>query len=293
MKAVRPPLAGQRRLIKAVRFLLIAAAAFLLSSCATEASLVARRYRLHSPKIKPGPTLTFAVLSDTHSQVFENDGKRIVEMLAGAAPDLIFLVGDIIDNVLPMTGSEILLGNIERLAPIYFVPGNHEYYNRNMEEVFALVRSHGIAILQDSHVEVEVRGNAVIIAGVEDSARARFHDPQYDWEAGAREAFAPLAGRSEYKILLSHRPDHAAVFAGYGFDLMLSGHTHGGQIRLFPFTNGVYAPGQGLFPKLSGGQYRIGAMNLVISRGVTTTRPNLPRINNPPEVVLIELTSSN
>ncbi|MDR3301475.1 MAG: metallophosphoesterase [Spirochaetaceae bacterium] len=263
--------------------------AFLFASCATEASLVTREYTLQSEKITDGSGIKVAVLSDTHSQQFQNGGKRIVDILEAAKPDLIFLVGDIIDNVLPFTGSEILLSNIKHIASIYYVPGNHEYYNDDIEAVFAVLKKYDIPILRDESLEIEVNGNSLILAGADDIAKKRYWEKKYDMEASGEKAFSPLVERGEYKILLVHRPDYVEFYTQFNFDLILCGHTHGGQIRLPPFFNGLYAPRQGFFPKYAGGQYQLGSTTLIINRGITTTRPMFPRINNPPEIAIIEI----
>lgn len=249
-----------------------------------------QNYNLQSEKIKTGDSIKIVVISDTHSQIFEQGGKRIIDKVKNEKPDFIFLTGDIIDNKLPLIGSKIFLYNIQNIAPIYYVPGNHEYYNRNIDELLAVVKNYGIMVLQDIFIEIELRGNKIIIAGADDPARKKFRADDYDWQAASEQAFSALADKDGYKILLVHRPDHAAAFAKYTIDLMLSGHTHGGQIRFPPFINGLYAPGQGLFPQYPGGQYQIDSLTLIISRGLTTERPRLPRLNNPPEIVVVEIT---
>jgi len=91
-----------------------------------------------------------------------------------------------------------------------------------------------------------------------------------------------------YKILLSHRPEHIHTYMNYDFDLILSGHSHGGQIRIPWLLNGLYCPNQGFLPKYAGGHYRIDATDFIVSRGLSF-RKTLPRVMNPPEVVVITI----
>lgn len=92
--------------------------------------------------------------------------------------------------------------------------------------------------------------------------------------------------------MLSHRPERIESYKKYNFDLVLSGHAHGGQVRIPFLLNGLYAPNQGLFPKYAGGLYTHNNLNHVVSRGLSYN-PKLPRIFNPPEIVIVELRGSN
>jgi predicted MPP superfamily phosphohydrolase len=104
-------------------------------------------------------------------------------------------------------------------------------------------------------------------------------------------AFRELDEIPLYKILIAHRPEMIENYKKYSFDLVLSGHTHGGQVRIPLIINGLYAPGQGVFPKYAGGIYTHGNLTHVISRGLSVN-PRLPRIFNPPELVIIIIESN-
>ena len=88
-------------------------------------------------------------------------------------------------------------------------------------------------------------------------------------------------------ILLSHRPEYAELYALCGFDLAISGHAHGGQVRFPLFLNGLYAPNQGWFPQYAGGVYTIGDTHMIVSRGLMID--DLPRVFNPPELVIVTI----
>ena len=91
-------------------------------------------------------------------------------------------------------------------------------------------------------------------------------------------------------VLLSHRPEFFELYASYKFDLVLSGHAHGGQFVL-PFLGGLFAPGQGFFPKYDAGLFEKNGTNMIVSRGIGNSIIPL-RVNNRPEVILIELHSA-
>ena len=101
------------------------------------------------------------------------------------------------------------------------------------------------------------------------------------------------AGRARtdeiYSILAIHVPNGVESYLHYGFDLMLSGHTHGGQIIIPGVLNGLYAPGQGVFPKYGGGRYDFGKQTMIISRGLSQKPLWLPRLGNPPELCFVTL----
>ena len=95
--------------------------------------------------------------------------------------------------------------------------------------------------------------------------------------------------KAAYSILLSHRPEYYETYKKYGYDLVLSGHAHGGQWRIPGILNGLYAPHQGLFPDYAGGAYDYPGGTLVVSRGLDRWGIKLPRIFNRPELVIIEV----
>ena len=103
---------------------------------------------------------------------------------------------------------------------------------------------------------------------------------------------AQAAHRAEpglYTILLAHRPEELELYASLGFDLVLTGHAHGGQWRIPGVLNGLYAPDQGLFPRYAGGRYELDGTVMIVSRGLARESTRVPRFYNRPELVMIEL----
>ena len=229
-----------------------------------------------------------AHVSDLHNAEMGEDDEKLLTMLREADPDMIAITGDLIDS--RNTNVEIALQFAQeamKIAPCYYVSGNHEARVNEYEELKTGLISAGVIILEDTQTEISIEGQTITLIGVDDPSF------QTDYLFGDAETvmsskLAELHTDGEvYTILLSHRPELFDTYADHDVDLVLSGHAHGGQFRL-PFIGGVVAPNQGLFPEYDAGIYTDGNTNMLVSRGVGNSI--LPfRINNRPEVILIEL----
>jgi predicted MPP superfamily phosphohydrolase len=228
------------------------------------------------------------LISDLHSTIFGKDQSKLIDKIKNQNPDLIVLTGDIFDDVSPMLGTQLLLAGIRGIAPVYYVTGNHEYWSHRVGELRDELESYGVVILSDEYKLIEINNVEIIIAGIEDPDKKLFETPDYDQNKIMEERFRELDEVSKYKILLAHRPERIKYYLTFSFDLILSGHTHGGQVRIPGILNGLYAPNQGLFPKYAGGIYRHNHSVHIISRGLSIN-PLVPRIFNSPELVLIIL----
>jgi predicted MPP superfamily phosphohydrolase len=239
---------------------------------------------VEAPLVKES-VIKIVLISDLHSTIHGKDQSSLINKIIQQNPDLIVLVGDIFDNIDPMTGTQLLLSGISGIAPIYYVFGNHECWSDNIQGFKDELELYGVTILSDEYVRIEINGNEIILAGIEDPEK-KFYDASYNQDRVMEERFRELDEVSAYKILLAHRPERIAYYQNFSFDLILSGHTHGGQIRIPLIMNGLYAPNQGFFPKYGGGLYKHEKLVHIISRGLSIN-PKLPRIFNPPELVVI------
>ena len=229
-----------------------------------------------------------AHVSDLHNSEMGEDNEKLLTMLREADPDMIAITGDLIDS--RNTNVEIALQFAQeamKIAPCYYVSGNHEARVNEYEELKTGLISAGVIILEDTQTEISIEGQTITLIGVNDPSF------QTDYLFGDSETvisskLTELHTDGEvFTILLSHRPELFDTYADHDVDLGLSGHAHGGQFRL-PFIGGVVAPNQGLFPEYDAGIYTDGNTNMLVSRGVGNSI--LPfRINNRPEVILIEL----
>ena len=250
--------------------------------------LVIRKYRIGTGKLDPGQNVRIVLIADLHSSIYGENQEHLVNLIKRQKPDLIALAGDIADEDAPHTGTEMLIAGIRDAAPVFYVSGNHECWSHEIGEIKGMIRRYGATVLEHSSATIAVNGARLIVCGVDDPDIKLEKGTGYDWKREMHEAFDGLADEPGYKILLSHRPERVNTYTEFSFDLVLSGHSHGGQVRIPFILNGLYAPDQGWFPKYAGGVYRHGSMTHVVSRGVSYD-PWLPRIFNPPEVVVIDI----
>ena len=229
-----------------------------------------------------------AHVSDLHNAEMGKDNETLLSMLRDADPDMIAITGDLIDS--RNTDIEVALQFVReavKIAPCYYVTGNHEARVNEYGELKAEMEAAGVTVLEDVRNEISMEGETITLIGVNDPSYQTdylFGDAESVIDSKLEELHTENAG---FTILLSHRPELFDTYADHDIDLVLSGHAHGGQFRL-PFIGGLVAPNQGLFPEYDAGIFTDGNTNMIVSRGVGNSI--LPfRINNRPEVILIEL----
>lgn len=250
--------------------------------------LVVRNYSFSTDKLASGESVRIVLIADLHNHIYGENQAKLVSLIEKQNPDLIALAGDIADDHVPIEGTEQLLDGIKDLAPIYYVSGNHEFWSDDIENNKAVIRQYGVTVLEHNHDIITIENSPIIIAGVDDPEVVTYEKPWFDWEQAMLGAFADLQDRPELKILLSHRPERIELYNKMDFDLVLSGHAHGGQVRIPLLLNGLYSPNQGWFPEYAGGLYKHDSLTQIVSRGLSYN-PRLPRIFNPPEIVVIDL----
>ncbi len=294
----------QATLKKLLEFSLLFSA-LLFCSCR---SIVVRDY---VDKSKNDGKLRIVQISDFHSNDFGKDESVLIEKVADAKPDVILLTGDIFDfereGNLPVKNVAVLLEGISKIAPFYYVAGNHEYMAGHVDECSTLIEDFGGRVLKDTSVSIDFAAGFLIIGGLydpyEDLTEAqRLADSKDNREAYLNRLKSVAEKSNKIKkdlensgknvlasILLAHRPEYLNEYSQYDFDLVFSGHAHGGQWRIPGILNGLYAPHQGLFPRYAGGRKAKNDTVFIISRGLSYQCPNFPRIFNNPELVIVDL----
>ena len=249
-------------------------------------------YIITSSKVPDSFTcFEIAQVSDLHNAELGEENSKLLELLSEVEPHIIVLTGDLIDS--RHTDIEIALdfaGKAAQIAPVYYVSGNHEARVPEYEELKMGLTEAGVTVLENQKVQITRDGESITLMGIQDPS-FRTDYLFGDAESISWQAISGLQNESDgFTVLLSHRPELFDVYVDTGIDLVFSGHAHGGQFRL-PFIGGLVAPNQGFFPKYDAGRFDEGNTTMIVSRGVGNSI--IPfRINNSPEIVVVELKKS-
>ena len=246
-------------------------------------------YEIVSDRIPQGfDGFRIAQISDLHNAEFGERNEKLIQLLSQTDPDIIVITGDLIDS--RHTDIEIALDfarQAVKLAPVYYVSGNHEASVREYEDLKMGLAEVGMVILENQKARITREGENITLMGIDDPS---FQEDYLfgDSESVARQVIENLQNESDgYTVLLSHRPELFNLYVDTGMDLVFSGHAHGGQFRL-PFIGGLVAPNQGFIPKYDAGQFTEENTTMIVSRGVGNSIIPI-RFNNRPEIVLVTL----
>lgn len=226
-----------------------------------------------------------AALSDLHGAAFGRDGNALFRKVARQKPDYIFFLGDLEDS---FRGSvpgyaEFIADGLSAIAPTYYITGNHEWGIGNVPELKERLTAHGVRVLTNEFAALERGGDTLILAGIDDP---NGYADQKSPEAVAAELYAEYG--NPFWILLAHRNNYFPVRYCYlGADLVLSGHGHGGLIRL-PFTDGLISTDRKLFPTWTAGFYEKDGSRLFVTRGLGNSGKTF-RLFNRPEIAILTL----
>lgn len=271
--------------------IIIAILAALLALCiyAFSQTLLVRRYTLHTDKL--AAPVRFSVITDLHGTRYGEGQTELIAAVRREKPDAVFFVGDIVDDPHALTVAEPLFAALGAEFPCYYVTGNHEYSSGAERDTKSMLQAANIVLLQSEVAMLDVNGQQLCIAGVNDpelyggySLFGSYAIPA-QWRAEYDACQLAAAESGAYSVLLSHRPELTELYRQSGFGLVLSGHAHGGQVRIPGILNGLFAPCQGWFPNYAGGRYALDGTELIVSRGLC--RNNLPRVFNRPELVIV------
>ncbi len=275
-----------------MKYVLIAIIIFAVLSIASFIAgakwLRIKRYSIESSKLKCREGLIrITFISDLHERCYGENNSKLIEHIGSTQPDIIIIGGDTVDTFGAVGGAYVpLFEALPDIAPTFMVMGNHEYSARRETELAGVAENAGIRLLEDSCAEIDIRGDVINIIGMDDYNRENIIS---NTMAERFDAVPVSDFNRRFNILVSHRPVEMNAIAERGIDLMLSGHMHGGQMRL-PFVGGVFTPSsKRLFPKYDMGLFGIKNMDLIVSSGLGASTIPL-RYMNRPEITVIDLT---
>ena len=256
---------------------LILLAAVLIWTLWGNTALVTSQYTVPSSNIPEAfDGYRIVQVSDLHNAKFGADNEKLLRLLSSAQPDMIAITGDLLDaRTTDFETAVAFAREAVKIAPVYYVPGNHESrIPSHYAQLKIALTELGAVVLENESMLLEKSGAVITLTGL--------LDPNFgiSW---------PDLSTENYQIVLSHRPELLDTYAERSFNLVLTGHAHGGQIRI-PFVGGLVAPDQGWFPGKDCGLYysKDGEKVMILSRGLGS-KGRAPRVNNVPEIVVVEL----
>ncbi|MGH1158672.1 metallophosphoesterase [Bacillus mycoides] len=232
-------------------------------------------------------------ISDLHNKKFGDNQDVLIQKVKSINPDIIAITGDLIDS--KSYDAEMSMQVIRELVkeyPVYFVTGNHEKWSGKYNSLEKKLKKQHVTVLRNEHVIIQKGGHEINLLGIDDP---EFNTGDIDEGSIVKDAIvkdAIVKAKIEtlpdrYNVLLSHRPEFLEAYADEQVDLVLSGHAHGGQVRL-PFIGGLVAPNQGILPKYTAGLYEQQNTSMIVSRGLGNSI--IPqRVFNRPEIVVVQL----
>lgn len=221
-------------------------------------------------------------LTDVHDKQFGKNDSVLLDAVQKADPDIIVITGDLLDKRGVIADILPLAEGLPKIAPTYYVTGNHEWSAGIVDEVIDTLEANGVTCLQNEYVDIKKGGEHIVLAGI--------HDPngRADQKTPAELASEIYADEGDpFWILLAHRNTLYETYGQLGADLLITGHAHGGLVRL-PGTDGLFGPNHNLFPKWTSGFYYDYATPMYVSRGLGNVYPTF-RVFNAPQLPVITL----
>lgn len=278
---------GKRRAFRRRAVILTAVILFLtLTVWSSNAVLRTEEFTFSSPRLPSAfDGYRIAVLSDLHGAVFGEENAALLEQTAAAAPDIIAVTGDLEDQLRghdPVWVAQLAEGLV-KIAPVYYITGNHEWAVGDVPALKKTLSNAGWTVLTNRFVPLVQNGETIVLAGIDDP---NGYADQKSPEMVTTELHAEWG--DPFWILLAHRNNRFEhQYSLLGADLTISGHGHGGIIRL-PFTDGLLSTERTLFPSYTDGFYEANGATVFVSRGIGNSG-RLLRIFNPPQIAVITL----
>jgi predicted MPP superfamily phosphohydrolase len=221
-------------------------------------------------------------ISDLHNKEFGKNNGRLLKKIEQLEPDIILLTGDIVDsNHTDIEAAISFAEQVVNISPTYYVTGNHENWLSEEEKRMLIdsLKSLGVTCLENEAATIEKNHSTISLVGLNDE----------NLSDDTLKCLTDNIDKDNLTVVLAHEPQYFAHYCETDVDLVLSGHAHGGQIRL-PFLGGLVAPDQGFLPEYTEGRHTNGATTMIISRGLGNSIIPL-RLFNQPEIVCVDLQS--
>ena len=252
------------------------------------------RYRVASPKLTGEKTWVF--LSDLHNQVYGENNCKLIDAVKNESPDLILIGGDMLvgKNGHSYEPALACVRELVKIAPVYYANGNHEERMKlkpqKYDQSYSLYREKllklGVHLLENESA-VLYDDSKVRLTGLEIPLECYTHLKRREMPGGAIKERIGERDPEAFQVLLAHNPSYMKEYLAWGADLILSGHLHGGMVRI-PGIGGVIGPDFVLFPKYSGEMRRVGGQTVIVSKGLGTHTIHI-RLFNPAEIVVLSL----
>ena len=237
-------------------------------------------------------------LSDFHSQGYRDTTEKLISKVKDINPDIIVMTGDMVSwDMEDIEEVKILIKSLVEVYPIYYIDGNHEHlaeisrpgryvaFNEFMQEL-------GVTTIKNDYVEIYKGNKSINLYGINlplDGATGLYVN-RFQLEENYVEKTLSEADKEKFNILLAHTPTFIKQYSQWGADLVLSGHMHGGIVRI-PFTNiGLLSPGRTIFPRYAAGKFKVNDTTMIVNRGIGTSSFKL-RVFNNPEITVLTLKS--
>lgn len=254
---------------------------------------IVRHYEIRSDKIRKNIRLVF--ITDLHNKEYEKGNSRLIDAVDAQSPDAVIIGGDLLNGVEDgdFTPAVELVRNLALRYPVYYGMGNHEYrlkiYPERFDDIWKsytdAISKSGVRILDNERLALDDYGLDIAALSIDRRYYKKLHRYRLD-----PDEITDLLGqpsKDKLQLLLAHNPDYFKSYAQWGADLTLSGHLHGGIMRL-PLLGGVISPKLTLFPRYSGGEYSLGKHTLIVSCGLGMHTVNI-RIFNPGELAVVDI----
>ena len=262
-------------------------------------TFVVRSYEIKSHKVKGDHT--FAFLSDLHGYSYGKDNEKLIKAINDIAPDAILCAGDMftahkVNGKVDYSVALSLLSSLAKSYPVYMGNGNHEHKTKEYTNEFGNTYDRYKSLLQKARVTVlendsiDLPDGNIRITGLDLGLPFFQKVIKKEMADNQIQRYVGHSASMKYQILIAHNPQYFSNYADWGADLTVSGHVHGGIIRL-PLLGGVISPSIALFPKYDGGKFEIGNKTMILSRGLGTHSIHV-RMFNPGELDIIRISEA-